>query len=323
MGKSMKGIERMDTFNTSDIINKYDTTNYNFGLGAEFLTRLNHTSQTLVAQGPTGTLLMAETSGENIPAAFWNMAEPSTIEYIHRLYCAAGAEVLITNTFQANRRSLDEDDIFASVDSVCDYAVRSALLPEASYILGSVGPVANLEVGYRDDSEEYALAHALYCEQVHALLNAGAHGILLETFSSINQLAPALRAANDVAAGMPVLVSFAINEEGNLLADVMNIEGAIIWAEKHGAHSVGINCCSVETAEAVVPRMLAAARTPVTVRPSAGVPERTGDGNLEWANIDDEMSRLAPLWRDAGVSMIGSCCGTNQATTCSIVDALQ
>lgn len=313
----------MDTFNTSGIINKYDTSNYNLDLGAEFLTRLNHASQTLVAQGPIGTLLMADTSGENIPPAFWNMAEPSTIEYIHRLYCAAGAEVLITNTFQANRRNLVDDDIFVSVDTVCDCAVRSALLPEASYVLGSVGPICNLSVDYRDDSEEYKLAREIYREQIHALLNSGAHGILLETFSSISQLAPALRAAEDVAAGMPVLVSFAIDDEGNLLDDAMHIEGAIIWAEKHGAHSVGINCCSVNAAKDVVPRMMAVARTPVTVRPSAGVPERTRDGNLEWINIDDEMSRLTPLWRDAGVSMIGSCCGTNQVTTCSIADALQ
>ena len=86
-----------------------DTSYYN-RFGAEELTR-RLSSETLLAQGPMGSVLLSEYDAADIPPAFWNLAEPQTVSRIHRLYVAAGAQVLITNTFQASSYALKHDQI--------------------------------------------------------------------------------------------------------------------------------------------------------------------------------------------------------------------
>ena len=78
----------------------YDTTYYQRSGASELMERL--TCEALLAQGPMGSMLMQGEDAANIPAAFWNLAEPQTVERLHALYANAGAQVLITNTFQAS-----------------------------------------------------------------------------------------------------------------------------------------------------------------------------------------------------------------------------
>ena len=138
-----------------------------------------------------------------------------------------------------------------------------------------MGPIA-IE-WFVEGSPEYREIRANAREQASALFNAGVDGLLIETVTSIRNLQPVLAGVCDVADGMPILVSFAIDDKGDLLGDGLNIEGAILYAEKHGANSVGVNCCSLTAATAAVPRMVATATTPVTVRPNAGNPVQTQD----------------------------------------------
>ena len=93
-----------------------DTSYYN-RFGAEELAR-RLSSETLLAQGPMGSVLLSEYDAADIPPAFWNLAEPQTVSRIHRLYVAAGAQVLITNTFQASSYALKHDQIAPSVAEV-------------------------------------------------------------------------------------------------------------------------------------------------------------------------------------------------------------
>ena len=101
-----------------------DTSYYN-RFGAEELTR-RLSSETLLAQGPMGSVLLSEYDAADIPPAFWNLAEPQTVSRIHRLYVAAGAQVLITNTFQASSYALKHDQIAPSVAEVNRGAVDDA-----------------------------------------------------------------------------------------------------------------------------------------------------------------------------------------------------
>ena len=84
-----------------------DTSYYNRPGGEELMRRMS--SETLLTQGPMGSVLMSEYDAADIPPAFWNLAEPQTVSRIHRLYVAAGAQVLITNTFQASSYALKQD----------------------------------------------------------------------------------------------------------------------------------------------------------------------------------------------------------------------
>ena len=182
-----------------------------------------------------------------------------------------------------------------------------------------MGPIA-IE-WFVEDSLEYREIRANAREQASALLNAGVDGLLIETVTSIRNLQPVLAGAHDAADGMPVLVSFAIDDKGDLLGDGLNIEGAILYTEKHGANSVGVNCCSLTAATAAVPRMVATATTPVTVRPNAGNPVQTQDGPV-WHEDPEAFARACVEWARAGAAMVGSCCGTTAVTTAALADAL-
>lgn len=149
-------------------------------------------------------------------------------------------------------------------------AVDDARQSHPQLLLGSMGPIG-IE-WFAEDSAEYREIRGISREQAYALLNAGVDGLLIETVTSIRNLQPMLAGAQDAADGMPVLVSFVVDDKGDLLGDGLNIEAAVLYAEKHGANSVGVNCCSLAAANVAVPRMVASATTPVTVRPNVGDP---------------------------------------------------
>ena len=113
-----------------------DTSYYN-RFGAEELTR-RLSSETLLAQGPMGSVLLSEYDAADIPPAFWNLAEPQTVSRIHRLYVAAGAQVLITNTFQASSYALKHDQIAPSVAEVNRGAVDDVRQAHPQLLLGSM-----------------------------------------------------------------------------------------------------------------------------------------------------------------------------------------
>ncbi len=294
-----------------------DTSYYNRFGGEELMRRLS--DETLLAQGPMGSVLLSEYDAADIPPAFWNLAEPQTVSRIHRLYVAAGAQVLITNTFQASSHALKRDLITPSMAEVNRGAVDDARQAHPQLLLGSMGPI-DIE-WFAEDSAEYREIRGIAREQAYALLNAGVDGLLVETVTSIRNLQPMLAGVCDAADGMPILVSFAIDDNGDLMGDGLNIEGAVLYAEKHGASAVGVNCCSLAAAHAAVPRMVAAATTPVTVRPNAGDPVQTQDGPL-WHETPEAFAQACVAWKQAGAAMVGSCCGTTAITTAAMAEAL-
>lgn len=295
-----------------------NTEYYNRAGAEDFLERLR--SYVLLAQGPMGSVLQSELFAADIPPAYWNLAEPQTVQRIHTLYSASGAEVGITNSFQASAPCLERDTVFRTVGEVNRAAVDNARLAQFAYVLGSVGP-AGVE-WFKEDSPEYRYAREVYRDQAAALLQAGVDALLLETFTSIRDLQPALAGALDAADGMPILVSFAVNDEGDLYGDGLNIEAAVVWAEKHGAQAVGVNCCSISAATAAVPRMKRAARTPVMVRPNAGNPVQTADGPV-WHENPDAFAAACEQWVKDGAALVGGCCGSTAKTTAAMADVLQ
>lgn len=273
----------------------------------------------LLTQGPMGSALMSQYGAGDVPPAFWNIGEPQTVTNLHELYAAAGAQVLITNTFQANETTLKRDGIAPSVAEVNRFAVDDARRANPQCLLGSMGP-AGIEWFVTSD-KEYSEAREVYRNQAYALLNAGVDALLLETFTSIRDLEPALAGANDVRFDMPLLVSFAVDDEGNLLSDGLNIEAAVVFAEKHGASAVGVNCCSLAASASLVERMCSAATTPVMMRPNAGNPKQI-DGELVWDENSGAFAQACLEWKRLGARVIGSCCGTTAKTTAAMAEAL-
>lgn len=296
-----------------------DTSGYNREGACALMERLR-AGETLLVQGAMGTELALEAGAADVPAAFWNIAEPQIVAFLHRSYVQAGADVAVSNTFQASAPALERDGIRASVGEVNDAAVRAARSAQPAHVLGSMG-ACGLDC-VAEDTPAFRAARAAYREQAYALLAAGADALLLETFTSLHELAPALRGAFDVADGMPVFASFAVDAQGDLLGDRLPIEAAILLAEKRGCAVVGVNCCSLEEAAGLAERMVAAARMPVMLRPSAGIPSVAEGGMPVYPDMDEAFARAARAWRDEGVALVGSCCGTRSLTTCAMRLAL-
>ena len=276
---------------------------------------------TLLMQGPMGSGLMGQVGSAQVPPAFWNVADPHEVERIHWMYRTVGADIMLTNTFQASGPALERDEVLAGMERVNRAAVACALHAGAPCTLGSMGPCGISWLA--DDTPEYRAVIAAYREQAYALLDAGCHGIVLETFTALRELEAALGAVQSVADGMPVLVSYAIDDEGNLLGDGLNIEAACMFAESHGARAVGVNCCSLEAATAAVPRMVRAVSVPVMVRPNAGDPQVDDEGQLHWYELPDDFAAACERWCADGALIVGGCCGTGPRTTCALSGCLE
>lgn len=298
---------------------------YNRVAGEELIDRI--AKGPLVVQGPMGSLLIEEAGTSDVPAAFWNVAEPQTLTRIHALYQMAGADVLVANSFQASAPCLERDGIVQDYRTVNRAAVDCALacggmtgIP-AKLVLGSIGPCGvDWAVA---DSPEYAHAFKSYRDQAGVLLESGAAGILLETFCSERDLVPAMDACIEAADDMPVLVSFSIDDGCDLLGDGLSIEAAAELAGRLGASAVGVNCCSIDAATEAVPRMAKAVDLPIVVRPNAGVPVVDKQGLPHWEEDVERVVAAAARWVSDGASLVGTCCGFSARATCAIAGALQ
>lgn len=289
-------------------------------LGASWLAeRLG--SEVLLMQGPMGTELMRQTGGEDVPAAYWNVADPQEVIRLHSLYRAVGADLMLTNTFQASAPALQRDEVDAPMERVNELAVECARRAGAPCVVGSIGPCGL--TWDQADTPEYRAVRAAYREQAHALLDAGAHALMLETFTSLHDAEPALVGALDVACGMPVLMSFAVDEVCNLYGDGASIEDACRLAAKMGASSVGVNCCSLAAATEAVGRMVAVTSLPVSVRPNAGDPRRNEDGELVWPVGADEFVEACTRWVHDGATIVAPCCGGDPLTVCALAGYLE
>ncbi|MDY2778118.1 MAG: homocysteine S-methyltransferase family protein [Collinsella sp.] len=284
------------------------------------LLRSGLSSGTLLAQGPMGSVLASEVDSGDIPAAFWNMAEPQVVSRVHTLYGLVGAEVMITNTFQASAPALVRDGISQGVDTVNRAAVDCARSAHARMVLGSIGPVGLDWI--IQDSREFREARSAYRDQALALLRSGVSGILLETFTSLRDLEPALAGVFDVSQGMPVLVSFAIDGKCSLLGDGLNIEAAVSYAGKAGADAVGVNCCGIDVCPEALSRMKGISDLPLMVRPHAGLPSLDEEGVPRWTEKPERFARASVTWRELGAALVGSCCGATAQSTCAMAMAL-
>lgn len=298
---------------------EFSTDLYDRDGARELMRRLS--SEVLLSQGPMGTMLQSQPMGEDVPPAAWNVSEPQLVERVHALYAAVGCQVFITNTFQASAPALKRDGVRQGVAEVNRAAVDCARRAGAKLLLGSIGPCGDSYL--LEDSPEYRALREAYRDQAHALLSAGVEGLILETFTSIRDLAPALAGARDAADDMPVMVSFALDAEGDLLGDGLNIEAAGMYARSQGARVVGINCCEVGAATAALHRLaIAVPGTPLAVRPSAGVPHRGDDGSLAWHERPEAFVDALASWIHDGAHLVGGCCGTTPLTACALASAL-
>lgn len=261
----------------------------------------------LVQDGAMGTILQAK--GLVQPGQEPDLlvvSNPAAITAIHADYVAAGAQMLTTNTFCANRRKLAGE---ASVDEVFSAAIRCARDAGGRYVAANIGPIGALlePMGTLSFDEAYDL----FAEQVAAARDAGADLLAIETFTDLLEAKAAVLAAKENC-DLPIFVSMTFGEDGRTFLGTSPEVAAIVLSSL-GAHAVGVNC-SLGPAELapIVESMVACATCPVIVRPNAGLPRVEGERTV-YDVKPDEYGRAMERIFAAGATIVGGCCGTTPA----------
>ncbi len=270
----------------------------------------------VLADGAMGTVLYSRGIFINRCYDELNLSDPGLILAVHEEYLQAGAEILETNTFGANRFRLARHGLADKITEINAAGVKIARQAVAhlrekqageALVAGSLGPLGvRLEPLGKTGLDE---ARAAFAEQIHALAEAGADLIIAETMPALNEAREALAAARQVAPNLPVLVMVTVDDDSNCL-DGSSPEQAAALLTEWGADAIGVNCSSGPTAVlTAVEAMRGATTLPLAAMPNAGVP-RAVDGRNIYLCSPEYMASFARKAINAGVQIVGGCCGT-------------
>lgn len=261
----------------------------------------------LIADGAMGTMLYA--NGVDSCFEELNVSRPGQVTAIHRAYLEAGADVIQTNSYGANRLKLSRYGLEEEVARINREAVRlgKRACREAgrkAYVLGTIGGIRTMRrTRWTDDEVAQSFA-----EQLDILLSEGVDGLLLETYYDLAELKMVLSLARKQTE-LPIVAQVSMHEPG-ILEDGTTVRDALSVLETLGADVVGVNCRlgphhMVETLKQVdLP-----SQAFLSAYPNAGLPAYQ-DGRLTYGSPPDYFSRMAYRLREEGVRLIGGCCGT-------------
>ncbi len=274
----------------------------------------------VLADGAMGTVLYARGIFVNRCYDEMNLSDPNLILGVHEEYLQAGAEILETNTFGANRFRLARHGLAGKMAEINAAGVRLARqaverLKEkqagnaeiAAWVAGSVGPLGvRLEPLGKTGLDE---ARAAFAEQIGILAQNGVDFLIVETMPALNEAHEALEAAKAVAPHLPVLVMVTVDDESECLDGASPAQAAALLTE-WGADAVGVNCSTgPATVLTAAEAMRAATALPLAAMPNAGVP-RAVDGRNVYLCSPEYMASFARKAVAAGVQILGGCCGT-------------
>jgi len=263
----------------------------------------------VITDGAWGTELQARglPPGE-IPDG-WNLTHPERVVAVARAYVEAGSQVILTNTFGANRLRLSGHHLESQVPAINRRGVelsRQAAEGRAR-VFASIGPSGRLLMDGSTASEELEGA---FTEQATALASAGPDALVIETMSDLDEAQIALAAAK--ATGLPVVACLVFDSGAAKDRTMMGItpEQAAATLCAASADVVGANCgVGVESYVKICRRLRAATDKPVWIKPNAGLPRLVG-GQPTYETTPEQFAEFAPALVEAGVSFLGGCCGT-------------
>jgi len=262
----------------------------------------------LVCDGAMGTMLYSKGVFVNRCFESLNLSEPDLVAEVHLDYVRAGADVLETNTFGANRVKLASFGLADKVRAINIAGARIArhAAREQAYVAGAIGPLGiRIEPWGKTGVDE---AEAFFREQAEALLEGPVDLFILETFRDLNEMGAAIAAVRSLC-DLPIVAQMAIEEHGNTL-DGTPPERFGPELVRRGAHVVGVNCsvgpaAMLETVE----RIAATADVPLSAQPNAGKPRHI-EGRTIYLSSPEYMASYARRFAEKGVRLVGGCCGT-------------
>src|SRR3954452_14349187 len=272
----------------------------------KFTDALN--DRVLVCDGAMGTMLYSRGVFINKSFDAMNLTQAELVQSVHDEYVRAGADILETNTFGANRIKLGSfglGDKLRDINAAGVALARNAARGRA-YVAGSIGPLGiRIEPWGKTGVDE---AREFFREQAQALADAQVDLFILETFRDLNEMCAAIDAVRLVS-DLPIVAQMTTEEDGNTL-DGTPPERFAPELEKHGATIIGVNCAvgpapMLETIE----RMEAVTRLRLSAQPNAGKP-RDVEGRNIYLCSPEYMASYARRFILHNVRIVGGCCGT-------------
>jgi methionine synthase I (cobalamin-dependent)/5,10-methylenetetrahydrofolate reductase len=282
-------------------------------------------ARVLVGDGAVGTLLGERGVGFGHPYARANLSHPHMVSEIHLQYLRAGADVIETNTFAANRFKLENHDLEERVGEVNAEGARLAReaagtvagTGDRAFVLGAIGPLGRPLAPIGPIGPE--AARSVFQEQAEALLVGGADAILLETFTDLFELRLAYEAVG--ALGAPVLAYKTFVEDGETLEEGLPGRAAR-EISSWGADLTGANCTVGPQRMVEIVGQMAEEAGPVAALPNPGLPQIVG-GHIRFQSDVDHFAGYGVKLAEAGARLIGGCCGTTPAHVGALAAALR
>ena len=264
----------------------------------------------VLTDGAMGTELARRGLGEGVLAELWNVENARAVAGVHKAYAEAGSEVVLSNTFQANRIVLEGHGLAGRVEDFNKAGVELAGEAVGSDVLvfGSVGPSGKLLMV--DEIGEDDLIRA-FGQQIKALSEAGAKAIVLETFADPLEAVAAVKAAKDNC-DLPVVASFSFAAGAENDRTIMGANAEQIVAELGalGVAGFGANCgVGSEMAGKLAQRYREVWDGPVWIKPNAGLPQLI-EGKTVFSVGPSEFAEQMQAAVEAGASFVGGCCGS-------------
>ncbi len=276
----------------------------------------------IVFDGGVGTYLYEKGIFINTCFDELNLINPDIVSEVHRDYVNAGADVIETNTFGANRFKLAPHGLETKVYEINLKGAQLAkkVAQDKTLVAGSVGPLGvQIEpLGKLSYNE----AKDVFKEHIKGLLDGGVDLVVLETFGLVSELEQAIRAVRELNADIPLIAQITIGDDGKLLsgAPLQNFVAALAG---YTIDAIGMNC-------SVGPKAMLEAleefktltSLPISVQPNAGLPQNVGGRNI-YMTSPEYVAEYSKRFIQTGAVIVGGCCGTNPSHIRAIRRAVQ
>ena len=260
----------------------------------------------LVLDGATGTELQKRGMPAGVCPEAWCVDHPEAVSEIHAAYREAGADVVYTSTFGANRLKMGQyglTNVRETNRSLAGIAVRAA---GGGLVAGDIGPTGHFVEPFGEVLFEDAVV--LFREQVQGLLEGGVDLFVIETMMDIQEARAALIAVRELS-DLFCMVTLTYEKHGRTLNGTDPVS-ALVTLQSLGADAVGCNCSAgPEGMLGLISAMKPHATVPLVAKPNAGLPTLVGDATVFDLNAAGFAGFAGPL-AAAGVNLMGGCCGT-------------
>ncbi len=265
----------------------------------------------LLADGAWGTEFFKRGLMQGNSPDEWNLSHPEIVKEITTEYLKAKAEIILTNTFGANRFRLEAHGLADKVKEINIAGARIAreVIGDKALVAGDIGPCGKMFALGEVSSDAL---YAAFAEQAAGLREGGADWIVVESMTDVEEMGIAVRAARE-AAGVPVVACMSYNKTPKGYRTMMGnpVESCVSRAEAEGASVIGANCgAGIEDYVPLAPILRGLTKLPVWIKANAGIPQIIG-GKVVYPLSPQQFASFVPALIDAGVDVIGGCCGTD------------